>query len=471
MQIPILSGVYADTTPALRTSYPVNLLPTPMASGVSDAYLSPADGIMQLGNAVAPGIDRGGIEWNGVCYRVMGSKLVTVSSTGAITILGDVGSDGRPVTMDYSFDLLGVASAGGLYFWNPATSTLTQNTDPDLGTVLDMVWVDGYWMTTDGEFLVVTELGNPLSVNPLKYGSSEADPDPVVGLLKIRNEVYALNRHTVEVFDNVGGDLFPFQRVDGAQIQKGAIGTHAACVYMEAFAYIGSARNEAPAIYLGANATATKISTQEIDEILLGYSDAQLATAELEARNDRNHQLLYVHLPDRTLVFDGAASEAMKAPIWSVLTTSLAGFGQYRARHMVWAHDRWIVGDPVGARVGYLSQTVSSHWGDTVRWEFGTVILYNEAKGAIMHELELVALTGSVDLNVNPQISTSYTLDGVTWSQDRYISASTIGNRQKRLTWYKQGHMRKWRAQRFRGDSTAHISPLRLEARIEALEV
>jgi hypothetical protein len=100
-------------------------------------------------------------------------------------------------------------------------STLVQVTDPDLGVVLDVVWVDGYFMTTDGEFLVVTELVDPTQVNPLKYGSSEVDPDPVVALLKLRNEVYALNRNTIEVFDNVGGLLFPFQRIDGAQIQKG----------------------------------------------------------------------------------------------------------------------------------------------------------------------------------------------------------------------------------------------------------
>jgi hypothetical protein len=469
MQIPILSGIYADTAPALRVSYPVNMQVVPIASGISDSFLRPADGIVEFGTG--PGIDRGGINWRGICYRVMGSKLVTVAQDGTVAILGDVGDDGRPVTLDYSFELLGIASAGGLWFWDPIAATLTQNTDPDLGVVLDVVWVDGYWMTTDGEFLVVTELGNPLAVNPLKYGSSEADPDPVVALLKVRNEVYALNDHTIEVFDNVGGDLFPFARNEGAQIQKGAAGTFACCVYMEAIAYVGAARNEPPGVYIGGNANATKISTQEVDEILTGFSEAELALIKVEARMDRNHQLLYIHLPDRTLVFDGAASEALQQPIWSTLSTSIAGFQEYRARNMTWCYDRWIVGDTQGASLGTLTDTISSHWGQRVRWEFGTVIIYNEAKGALLYELELVSLTGSVDLNVDPQISTSYTVDGLTWSQDRFISAGMIGNRQKRLTWYRQGMMRKWRAQRFRGDSSAHISPIRLEVRPEPLLV
>ena len=459
------SSDLTDNGPDIRTSYPVNLVPVPKKSGISNGYLRPGDGI--VANGTGPGIDRGGINWNGVCYRVMGTKLVTVASNGAVTVLGDVGGPVNTlVTMDYSFDRLAIASGGRLYYWNGA---LTQVTDPDLGVVLDVVWVDGYFMTTDGTSLVVTELSDPTQVNPLKYGSSEVDPDPVVALLKLRNEVYALNRNTIEVFDNAGGEFFPFQRIEGAQIQKGVIGTFGCCVFVENIAFLGSGRNEAPGIYLGANAQATKVSTQEIDQILLGYTEAQLATVKLEARNDKAHQHLYVHLPDRTLVFDAAATGELNQPVWFTLTTSQVGFGQYRARNLIWAYDKWLVGDPQSSNIGYLVQDTGHHWGAIVRWEFGTPITYNEGNGAIFNELELVALPGSVALGINPMISTSYSVDGLSWSQDRSIGAGTTGNTRKRLVWLQQGHMRNWRIQRFRGDSQAHISFARLEAQLEPL--
>ena len=465
MQIPILSGIFTDNGPDLRTSYPVNMVPVPKNSGISSGFLRPGDGI--VANGSGPGVDRGGINWNGICYRVMGTKLVTVASNGAVTVLGDVGGPVNTlVTMDYSFDRLAIASGGRLYYWNGA---LVQVTDPDLGIVLDVVWVDGYFMTTDGTSLVVTELSDPTQVNPLKYGSSEVDPDPVVALLKLRNEVYALNRNTIEVFDNVGGDFFPFQRIDGAQVQKGVIGTFGCCVFMEQVAFLGSGRNEQPGIYLGANATATKISTQEIDDILTNYTEVQLATVKLEARNDKAHQHLYVHLPDRTLVYDGAASQELQEFVWFTLTTTTVGFAQYRARNLVWAYDKWLVGDPQSSNIGYLVDNIGTHWNQKVRWEFGTLIVYNEGNGALFHELELVALTGRVALGVDPQISTSYSLDGISWSQDRSIAAGTIGNTKKRLAWFRQGSMRNWRIQRFRGDSDSHISFARLEAQIEGL--
>jgi hypothetical protein len=465
MQIPILNGIYADNTPELRTSYPVNMMPVPKKSGISNGFLRPGDGI--VANGTGPGIDRGGINWNGICYRVMGTKLVTVSSSGAVTILGDVGGPVNTlVTMDYSFDRLAIASGGRLYYWN---GVLLQVTDPDLGVVIDFCWVDGYFMTTDGANLVVTELSDPLQVNPLKYGSSEVDPDPVVALIKLRNEVYALNSNTIEVFDNVGGELFPFARIDGAQVQKGVIGTHACCIFLDRIAFLGGGRNEAPSIYIGAAATTQKLSTQEIDNLLLQYTEAQLMRVQLEARNDKNHLHLYVHLPDRTIVYDASASEALGEPVWFTLASTIVGFSQYRARNMVWIYDKWLVGDPQSTSIGYLVQDTGHHWGQQVRWEFGTLIVYNESNGAIFNELELVSLTGSVAIGTNPQISTSYSVDGKSWSQDRSITVGTTGNTVKRLAWFQQGHMRNWRIQRFRGDSDAHVSFIRLEAQIEAL--
>lgn len=464
MQIPILNGIFSDASASLRTSYPVNMIPVPKDNGVSKGYLRPADGITSFGTG--PGIDRGGINWNGACYRVMGTKLVSISSTGTTTTLGDVGSGGQ-VTFDYSFDRLGVSSGGRLYYWNG--TTLTQVTDADLGSVVDFIWVDGYFMTTDGTNLVVTELNDPTSVNPLKYGSSEVDPDPVKGIFKLRNEVHALNRHTIEAFENIGGNLFPFQRIKGAQIQKGVLGTHCAAVFVDTIAFLGSGRGEAPAVYLGANAGTVKISTAEIDTLLNGYAESDLALSVMEPRIDKGHSFLLLHLPDQTLVYDSAASTALQEPVWFVLSSGLSGLSQYRARNLVWCYDKWLSGDPTSTNHGYYVDTVATHYGAHVHWEFGTLIVYNESHGAIFHDLELICLTGRVAFGLDPQISTSYSLDGVEWSMERSIKVGMQGNRTKRIWWPQNGKMESTRMQRFRGDSQSFISVLRLEAQLEAL--
>lgn len=464
MQIPILSGVFADGSPNFRTSYPKNLIPVPKATGISQGYLRPAEGIVESGTG--PGVNRGGIYWNDLLYRVMGTKLVSIASDNTVTEIGDVGGTDR-VTFDYGFTYLAIASNNNLFLYDG--TTLTQVTDPDLGTVLDVVWVDGYYMTTDGEFLVVTDLDDPFAVNPLKYGSSEADPDPVKALLKLRNEVYALNRHTIEVFDNVGATGFPFQRIPGAQIQKGTIGTHANCVFMENIAFLGGGFNEAPSIYLGANGNSQKIATREIEEILQEYTETELATAFLEERVDKVHQFLIVHLPRHTLVFDGAATASLSVPVWFTLSSTLVGQGKWNACTCIYAYDRWNVCHPDTSQFGYLDDTISTHWGDEIGWEFGTLIVYNQSQGAIFHDIELISLTGSTAFGVDPTIWTQYSVDGETWSAEKPIKAGKTGERGKRLLWLQQGHMRTMRMQRFRGTSDAHIAVAALEARIEPL--
>lgn len=465
-QFQILSGIYTDNGPDIKISYPVNLSPYSTNSGISSGYLRPAEGIDSFSSG--PGRDRGGIEWNGTCYRVMGSKLVSVSNTGIVTILGDVGDNQLPVTLDYSFDRLAIASNGSLFYYNTVTG-LVQVTDSDLGTVIDVVWVDGYFMTTDGTALVVTELNDPTSVNPLKYGSSEIDPDSVVAVLKARNEIYAINRHTIEVFDNVGGDLFPFSRVRGAQISRGAIGTHACTVFSDAIAFVGSGRNESVAVYIGANSGAQKISTEEIDKLLNSYSEAELTKVVVESKNHTNHQCLYIHLPDRTAVYDITATLELKIPIWYILTSSQVGFSTYRARFFTWCYDSWICGDTISSGIGKLVNTHGNHWDTVVRWEFGTIMLYSDSKGVIFNSLELVSLAGRISNAVSPRIATSYSNDGISWSQPRSIQTGTIGDRTKRLVWLRNGMMRNWRIQRFTGDSTAHLSFIRLEAQLEPL--
>jgi hypothetical protein len=465
MQIPILNGVYTSEASDFRVAYPYNLVPVPVDQGISKGYLRPGDGILPF-TVEGPGVDRGGINWNGVCYRVMGMSLVSIDDLGAITVLGTIpGSD--LVRFDYSFDYLAIRANGALFLYN---GVLTQITDPDLGVCVDFIWVDGYFMSTDGEFVAVTELNDPFSVLPTKYGSSEEDPDPVLAILKLHNEPTILNRYTIETYNNIGGQGFPFVRVDGALISKGVVGTNACCIFMDNVALIGGGRNEAVTVYLASNGQFARLATREIDLVLATYTEAQLAQVKVEARVDKGHELLLVHLPDKTLVYDGAASKVVQEPVWYILGSGLDP-AQYRAKNLVQCYGKWLVGDPQSFKIGYLTTTTSTHWGTTIGWEFSTLVVYNEAVGAIFHELELIGLTGRVDLGAEPMISTRYSLDGEQWSQPKFISAGQQGQRQKKLVWLGCGSMRTWRIQKFNGTSDVRLSVARLDARIEALVV
>jgi len=372
-------------------------------------------------------------------------------------------------TFDYSSDYLSLSANNKLWLYDG--TDLKQVTDADLGTVIDHIYVDGYFMTTDGTYLIVTELADPFSVDPAKYGSSEADPDSIKALLKIRNEPYALNRYTIEAYDNVGGSGFPFARIETSQIEKGTLGTQTCCVFLERIAFLGSGRNESPSIYLGYNGITEKIATREIDLILKEYTETELSTVLLESVLDENHQFLFVHLPNEALVFDGAASSDTDTKVWFHLTSSLTETkSQYLARNFIWVYDKWMIEDPSSTKIGYITSDSANHYSNPVRWEFQTLIIYNQAKGAVLHQLELVGLTGRNAADTETKAWTEYSIDGETWSSAKPAKLGKIGNRNKRAVFFKQGKMRQQRMQKFWGNSIANFTIAALEAEMEGLD-
>lgn len=468
-QISILSGITADSGVDLKSSFPINMIPVPRETGVSAGYLRTAEGLTRFdrGNVAVTGRGRGNIIWNGVLYWVFGSSLCTVDANGTLKIIGSVNDNGLDVSFTYSFDRLAVASSNGLFYYKDGI--LTQVSDVDLGNVIDVVWMDGYFVTTDGTSIVVTELNDPFAVDPLKYGSSEADPDPILALLKLRQELMAFNRFTIEIFDDVGGSGFPFQRNQGAMIEKGSVGTHTCCIMDQVVAFMGSGRNEPCSIYIGSGGAATKIATREIEDIIATYSEDELSHSAVNYRLNRRHQNLYVHLPRHTLVYDAAATAVLGVPVWYILAASIDLLTPFPGRHFAYCYGKWITDDRNLPILGELRNDVFTQYGQDVGWQFDTILLYNESKGAIIHNLELVGIPGGAALNTDPVIFLSWTKDGVTWGDERLISIGKQGQRDKRVAYRPKVRFQNFMGLRYRGANASIVSFMRLEAALEPL--
>lgn len=462
-QIPLLQGVKASEQSGFDTQYPINLEPVVIDSGISKGYLRFPPGVQTLGDA--PGLDRGGIEWNGVCYRVMGAYLVRIAQDGSYEQLGYVGDDGRPVSLDYSFDYLSIGSARKLFYYYNG-GEFEQVADSDLGAVIDHVFIAGYNMTTDGESLVVTELNDPLSVDPLKYGASESDPDPITGLAVLRNEVYAFNRYTIDVFRNVGGNGFPFAAIPGAIVPRGCVSRSAKCHVGESIVMVGSARGEALGVYqVGAGQT-VKLSTREIDGLLAEVADPDAIIAECLTYGDQMRVMF--HLPDQTLVFLPESSNATRERVWYIRQ---GANGIYRPRFFTLAYGEWLCGDASEAQIGRLDETLTTDFGDVRPWQLQTQFLYNESRGAIVHSLELVGLPGRVPFNGSGVTFFSFSRDGETWSEERAVSTGGVGQRGQRVQLRPHFRMSNYLAIRCRGNDLAHAGWARLEAQLEGLAV
>lgn len=469
-QISILSGFTADAGVDFRTSYPKNLVPVPAETGVSSGYLRTAEGIKlhSKPNPNLKGRGRGRFFWNGLAYWVIGSDLCSMSEDGTMTIIGYVGDNGLDVTFTKSFDRIGIASAKSLYYWDGIK--LVRVSDPNLGDCIDVVWMDGYFVSTDGDALVVTDLNDPMTVNVLRYGSSEADPDPIVGVMKLRQELYAFNRNTIEIFDNVGGTGFPFARNVGAMIEKGAVGTKMFCRFDQVLAFVGGSDDEPCSVWLGAGGAATKIATREIEDVLLEYTEDELAASTLVTRMSRRHQNLTITLPRHTLVYDAAASLVLEAPVWYSLHSSPDLATPFHGRHFLFAYNKWFVDDREQPRIGLLDKDLFTQYGQDVGWQFDTVMVYNESRAAILHSVELIGAPGRANAyGVEPVLFFSWTTNGVTWGTERMIGMGRPGQRNKRLAYRPKVRFEQFMSMRYRGANASIVSFMRLEAELEPL--
>jgi hypothetical protein len=471
-QIPILAGINTTSSADFSVSYPRNLMPIAYETGLSSGYLKSAEGIDLFSTFEESilGGHRGAINWNELYYAVIGQHFVSMDKNGNVTIIDTLPTGGY-VRFDFSFDYLAIACSNNLYLYDG--TTVTQVTDPDLKEVIDMIWIDGYFMTTDGEFIVITEINDPFAVNPLKYGALQNDPSPILALLKVKDEAYALSRYSISPLDNVGGTGFPFEVVKGGVVQKGTIGTRTACTFMDTIAFMGSGRNEQPSVYLVNAGSAQKIATEEIERQLRQYTELELSQALLECRAHDDMQHLYIHLPNETLVYDFLTSAKLQQSVWFVVSSSETSYGLYRARNFTWIYDKWICGDIVDARkIGYLTKSSAGHYGNEVGYQFDTPIIYTEGTGAIVHQLEIVPLTGREYDGENftdKQIAHQYSTDGVTWSMARFKSLGRAGQRNKRVIWLNCGRIRNWAVQRFSGKTKVAVGFARLEALFEKL--
>lgn len=158
---------------------------------------------------------------------VHGTTLYSVDTAGAATAIGTIaGSD--PVIMAHNANLatqaLIVCDAGVYKYQSGAVSLLG---DPDLPAgAVGVVFFDQYFILplADGRFFWTGI--NDTTVNALDFATAESDPDGLVGIGRIRGEIYLFGSSTIEVWANSGAASQPFERLPGGRIQSGCASSH-----------------------------------------------------------------------------------------------------------------------------------------------------------------------------------------------------------------------------------------------------
>ncbi len=435
---------------------------SPILTPVLDAqgFIQQEPGLTQYGTGI--GIDRGGV-WNDrfqQLYRVSGDALIRVDGAGAILVLATSPTPllHTQAAMPYSFHTQMIVIDEKAYLYD--ATTVTQITDPGISTPIDCVWIDGYYIFTDGSYLYNTELTNEYAISPLAYATSEFSPDYTLGVGQTTdNKLIAFNRFSIEFFENVANEFFAFTRIPSRNIQYGIIGTYCKANLGGDWYIIGGATETEVSVFRLGVGTAVNISCRAVDNIIKQYSQRDmLFAASLEIRVINNYPYLIMRLPNDVLMYNFKVAEAAGNDLaWTALSSGIGSGYPYRATHGVYDPriSKWTYGDTLTDTLGYLDFDVATHYLSQIECVMTTTFMYLET--ASIDELMIQTIPGFT-VESDATVFFSLTYDGVVWSPEFSMEYGEPSAYQQRFIAFMLGYCNNYLAFRFRWVSKSRMA-------------
>lgn len=290
MLVPInlTGGTYTHKSALLSSQVTRNFWPQIQASqkSKSNYVLQSFYGLKEFVNPNLLGTDRGMLENQDVLYKVTGTTLYTVDSTGVHTARGTIAGTGRCVLKAVDSTVVIVNGSGLIYTWDG--TTLTLNSNPSIGSPNGVATINGQavYDSGSGQLWSVSDPGQPLTVNGLNYAKAEVNSDALVVPYAFSETLYLYGQRTIELWWNNGQGNPPFERIQGAALNVGIGAKNSLANTPDFIFFLGSDR-QVHSLTGGASAVDNIVSSPEMAKVYQDYtvvSDAIGWTMQLEGQ-------------------------------------------------------------------------------------------------------------------------------------------------------------------------------------------
>ena len=480
MKIPLGLGSYESSSLPFSAQRCVNMYAAiAQDQALSDAILFGTPGIVQLGTggALASDKSRGSIVMAGVLYVINGTSLNSFTSAGVKTALGTIAGTARCSMAHNGLVIAIVVPGGNAYTYTAATTTLAQITDGDYATSDTVTFSDGYYIytQTDGKKWFVSNLNTPGTIDPLDFGSAETSPDLIVAGFANYDNVFILGENTVEVFQNVGGAGFPYQRIEGASYEKGCSAKYTPIQWQGAFYFVGGGINERDSIYrAGSSGEPEKVSTDAIDTEIQNFTATEISNAYsytfgLNGSSFVAFTFTSIVVTSRTFVYNVTASKLSGRTVWFEMQSGVSEAAS-RIASVDYVYDKLVVSDSKDGRIGYLDEDTYTEYGNRLLAEKVTPPIFIDDVSTIFHEVELIIDAGQglkTGQGSDPQVMMDFSDDGGrNWSYEQWTDLGGIGEYYKKAEWRRQGISLQARIMRFRVTDPIQRTFMKLDANI-----
>ncbi len=381
----------------------------------------------------------------GQLWAVGGNILYKISSAWVATVAGTLLTFQGPV--DFSDNGTQAVLVDGTYgyYWNlSAPISFAQIIDPSFYSANSVTFMDGYLLFNrpgTNEFYF-SGLNQVVPFNGLDIAAAEANPENMVGLIALQENLYLFSKTHLEVWYNSGAASLPFARIQGAVIEVGCASAATIAFIQTAVFWLAKDKNGQGVIYRIQGLQPERISTFAIENELKGLD---LSGARSWTYQQAGHFFYCLNVPatNTTWVYDTTIG------LWHerAYLSSAGLLERHRADCHAFAFMTHVVGDYSNGNIYTLDQDVFSDNGNPIRRERTAPHLSKDLNRIFHSRFWLDMETGlgldGLGQGTDPQVMLQWSNDYAhTWSNEHWISAGKIGKRRFRVNWRRLGESR-----------------------------
>ena len=392
----------------------------------------------------------------------MSGTTMTVTAVASGTLFVGQTIQGAGITVQTIITALGTGSGGAGTYTINNSQTITSQTMYALnwtvlpssdgafsgGETCDIV--DNYFVYNrpDSQQFGASGVLSPIS-GSTSFSSKDGSPDDLVALIVDHREVYLMGEASSEVWTDVGGVPFPFQRIPGTNTQHGIAAKFSLARFGDSFCYVSRNNRGQAQIMQMRGYVPTRISNHAVENSITNqYVDDAIAwTYQLEG-----HECYVVSFPtlELTWAYDLASGMWHK---W-LYTENDGTYTRHRGNCCAVFQGLVLVGDYEDGSIYQIDKNNYTDNGQKIRRLRRAPHLVSDFQRQYFDELQIqfqpgVGLTGittplnSAVVGADPQAMLRWSNDGgSTYSNEHWTSIGLIGKYKNRAIWRRLGSAR-----------------------------
>lgn len=378
---------------------------------------------------------------NGIAYAVSGMDFYEFDTNGVATLRGTGILGSAPVGISNNGLQVVIVNGAQGYTYDQATTTFLPIVDPDFNPANTVTFFDSFmvfdWVDTN-KFFISAPL-DATDYDPLDFASAEVQPDLVIGVMNQLESLLIFGEHSIETWFDAGAVDFPFQRYDGATVERGCIAPLSIIKEDNSVFFLG----DDGMFYRLNGVLPVRVSTHAIEQEWATYDTIEDAYAFSYTVGGHKFVTLSFASGDACWVYDIATG------LWHERESidPLGNATRWRGICTCQAYGKTFIGDLLSGKVGFIDATVYTEFDDDTIMRLVSPTMHNDRKRLFMSRFELDVQTGVGLANgqgSDPQVMLRFSNDGgATWnSYQPWQSMGALGAYTKRLRWLRLGQAR-----------------------------